>query len=189
MAAASEVGVDKEKAFIAPASISHFVIRTGKYEETIEWYRKVFDTRTVFASDHITFLSYDFEHHRIAIVRVPDAVPFGDNSAGVDHIAFSMKGIGELVSTYERLKDFGVIPAIPINHGVSVSLYYYDPNGIKIEFAVDNTSLADGPESYFSTPRFAANPIGTIFDPETLRTRYHDGANESDLLQIGLDVD
>lgn len=168
-----------------PAYIAHFVIRTAKFQQTLDWYRRFFDTRDVFVSEQIAFITYDDEHHRIAIINDPSLKPFDDDRAGVDHIAFSMASLGDLLDTYERLKGEGIVPAFPINHGPTTSIYYVDPNGVKVEIQVDNSSLEDGPESFFRTSAFAANPIGVMFDPDVLLRKYREGADVNELLQQG----
>lgn len=168
-----------------PSYMAHFVVRTAKYAETLDWYRKFFDADDVFVSDELAFLTFDDEHHRIAILNNPDLKEFTEDRAGVDHVAFGMASLGDLVAAYERLKGLGIQPIFPINHGPTTSLYYEDPNGIKVEMQIDNSSLPDGPASYFKTPDFAANPIGIPFDPDVLARKFHEGTDINELLKLG----
>lgn len=168
-----------------PSYIAHFVVRTNKYEETLDWYRRFFEAEDVFVSDELSFLTFDDEHHRIAIINQPDLQDFTEHTSGVDHVAFGMDSLGDLIAAYERLREIGIEPEVPINHGMTTSLYYADPNGVKIEMQVDNSSLPDGPQSYFKTEAFAQNPIGVMFDPEVLARKYHEGVDVDELLQLG----
>ena len=172
-----------------PSYMAHFVVRTAKFEETLGWYRRFFDAEDVFVSEQLAFLTFDDEHHRIAIINNPDLKEFTEDIAGVDHVAFGMADLEDLIAAYERLKGLGIEPIFPINHGPTTSLYYADPNGIKVEIQVDNSSLPDGPASYFKSQDFADNPIGVMFDPEVLARKFHDGVDVNELLKQGSTAD
>jgi catechol-2,3-dioxygenase len=171
-----------EIARIAPAYLAHIVIRTAKYAEVVAWYQDVFDARVVFAHPMVTFLTYDDEHHRIAIGNMPALEAYNPKGAGIDHIAFSYKSLGELVATYDRLKTSGIMPYWAINHGPTTSLYYRDPDGVQVELQTDNIAFEGGPNAFFASEEFARNPIGVEFDPDLLSARYHAGEDPLVLL-------
>ena len=50
-----------------PAKLAHVVLRTAHFDEAIDWYQTVLGAFTVFRSDALAFLTYDEEHHRIAL--------------------------------------------------------------------------------------------------------------------------
>ena len=56
---------------IAPAKLAHVVRRTSRFEEMIAWYETVLDARVVHRDGVLAFLTYDDEHHRIAIAGIP----------------------------------------------------------------------------------------------------------------------
>ena len=56
---------------ISPAKFAHFVLRTGQFEKMIEWYQTVLGARIVFRDERLCFLSYDDEHHRLALINIP----------------------------------------------------------------------------------------------------------------------
>ena len=91
--------------------------------------------------------------------------------------------LGDLLVTYERLKEMGVLPYWRIHHGITVSLYYRDPDGNRMEFQVDACSVAEA-NAYMRTPAFAANPAGVEIDPEILLAQYRSGVPEQQLLSI-----
>jgi hypothetical protein len=51
--------------------------------------------------------------------------------AGLHHMAFTFKSLGELLETFTRLKDGGIRPFWCINHGPTTSMYYRDPTTIR----------------------------------------------------------
>ena len=55
----------------------------------------------------------------------------------VQHIALRVASYDELVSAKEELESKGVDVLGPINHGVFKSIYFFDPNGHRLELAAD----------------------------------------------------
>ncbi len=122
---------------IRPSKLAHVVIRSAKYEQTRDWYLQVLNAEIAFENEFVCFLRYDDEHHRIGIINSPPSAPLDDAAAGVEHVAFTFKDLGELLANYLRLKELGIDPFWPIIHGPTVSLYYRDPNRIKVELQYD----------------------------------------------------
>jgi catechol-2,3-dioxygenase len=132
----------------------------------------------------LSFLTYDDEHHRIAVVNVP-GLPDMTPAAGVDHIAFTFASLGDLLHTYRRLRDAGIAPYWCINHGPTTSLYYRDPNGVQVELQIDNFADLETLNGWMQSDAFRNNPIGVEFDPEVLGTRFDRGDPLGDLVQQG----
>ena len=170
---------------IRPAKFAHFVLRTRNLEESIAWYQTVVGMEVVHRNDFIAFLTYDGEHHRIALVKTPVATPAPPGSAGLDHVAYTLASLGDLLSTYLRLKAKGILPVWPINHGPTTSLYYADPDGNRVEFQVDNFATEEELKGWMKSGAFAANPIGVVFDPEKLVARYTRGDAIEELVRQG----
>ena len=129
---------------ISPAKFAHFVLRTGQFDRMAEWYRTVLAARIVFRDERLCFLSYDDEHHRLALIHVPGLAPRDPESAGTDHVAYAYRDLGDLLATYRRLRAHGILPHWPINHGVTTSLYYRDPDNNRVELQIDNFSDCRG---------------------------------------------
>lgn len=166
----------------SPAQLAHVVMRTGQYEAMVDWYAKVLDADIVFANDQITFLTYDDEHHRVAISRLPVVGKRSKARAGVDHVAFTYADIATLLNNWERLSTLGICPIWTTNHGPTTSMYYQDPDGNVLELQVDNFRTLDELEHWAETSDFQENPIGVDFDPAELKRRLENGESESTLL-------
>ena len=169
---------------ISPAKYAHFVLRTGQFDKMAEWYKTVLAARIVFRDERLCFLSYDDEHHRLALIHMPGLAPRDPESAGTDHVAYSYRHLGELLANYRRLKAHGILPHWPINHGVTTSMYYRDPDNNRVELQIDNFATAEGCQAYFQSQAFADNPVGVTYDPEELCARYEAGEPIADLLRI-----
>jgi len=170
---------------IAPARFAHCVVRTTTehYAELVDWYRTLLEAEPVFENSFLCFMTYDDEHHRIAIAGIPGLEERPKNAVGVDHIAFTYTTLGDLVHTYERLADLGITPALPIHHGPTLSLYYDDPDRNRVELQIDVFDRREDQDAFFESAQFAQNPLGVIFDPAELARRFHDGVSEAELKQ------
>jgi catechol 2,3-dioxygenase-like lactoylglutathione lyase family enzyme len=168
---------------IAPTKFAHVVLKTANYDRMLDWYATVLQARVAFRNEFIAFLTYDDEHHRVAIINAPGSPGADPAAAGVHHIAFTYASLGELLSTYRRLRARGIEPVRCINHGPTTSMYYQDPDGLRVELQVDNFATADEAHAYLEGPDFAANPIGVIFDPEALILDYEAGLALGDLVR------
>ena len=87
------------------------------------------------------------------------------------------------MEVYKKLKAFGIRPYWPIHHGTTLSLYYRDPDGNRMEFQVDHGTVEEA-IAFMASEKFAANPIGIAFDPDALLAKYEAGATEAELMMI-----
>jgi catechol 2,3-dioxygenase-like lactoylglutathione lyase family enzyme len=145
----------------------------------VDWYVKVLECKVQHQDKRLAFLTYDEEHHRIAFVNLgpsaggepgrglPENASLNRSGAGVHHVAYTWGTLEDLMGVYERLKGIGVLPLRPIRHGLTLSLYYADPDGNSMEFQVDVLDVAAS-NAFMAGPAFAANPVGESFDPEQI---------------------
>jgi catechol-2,3-dioxygenase len=168
---------------ISPRKLAHVVLRTkSNFEAMVKWYCFVLGAKIVFNAGHLIFLSYDNEHHRIAIAAGGDLSERPRRAVGLDHIAFTYEDIDSLLTTYARLKEAGILPFCCVNHGPTTSLYYHDPDQNRIELQVDN--FADMTEATtLMREQFSINPIGAEFDPDELLARLRAGVDPAELIR------
>lgn len=169
-----------------PVKFAHVVYQTRRFNEMVDWYQKVFEATVVYQNPALAFLTYDDEHHRFAFANMsvfqPDAADIGVRAdTGVNHVAYTYANLGDLLDTYARLKQDGIKPYWPIHHGVTLSFYYQDPDGNRMEFQVDCLTVEEANE-FMLSDAFAANPIGVEIDPEALLAQYHSGTPVEQLL-------
>lgn len=165
----------------SPIKLAHVVMRTSRYREMLDWYKLVFNASVAYDNGHIGFLAYDDEHHRIAFINVPELGEQPAGIAGVHHVAFTYDTLRLLLDNFARLKEIGIEPTWPVNHGPTTSLYYTDPDGNQLEFQVDNYETVEAAGEFFFSEAFDTNPIGVDFDPEELRQRLLAGESEAEL--------
>lgn len=155
----------------APVKLAHLVFKTRDKRRLMDWYATVLAARNVFENHFIGFLTYDDEHHRVAVIEDPSLTAPEPRACGLHHAAFTYADLPSLLQTYRRLRDAGIAPAHAINHGPTTSIYYADPDGNRVELQVDNFTDAAEAAAWFDSGEFAENPIGVDFDPEDLCAR------------------
>ncbi len=173
---------------VKPVKFAHVVYMTRRYDEMIAWYRDVFEAEVVYANPALAFLTYDGEHHRFAFANLDLLKPGGGSrdergEIGVNHVAYTYESVADLLDTYKRLKRSGIQPYWPVHHGISMSLYYADPDGNRMEFQVDCGTVEEATK-LMKTAAFADNPVGVSYDPDTLLERFEAGESEDNLLSM-----
>lgn len=166
---------------LSPSSLAHVVFRTSKYNEMVKFWTTFLGASVVHADQTLTFLKYDEEHHRIAIISMPETTPRPSTSAGMHHVAFSFDSLSHLIKSYQQRKASGMMPTWCVNHGPTTSIYYQDPDGNSIETQVDNFDNVEEANNFMAGENFAENPIGTDFEPEELARKLQLGIEEKSL--------
>jgi catechol 2,3-dioxygenase-like lactoylglutathione lyase family enzyme len=170
---------------VSPQKLAHFVLKTNNYEAIVDWYTKVLNARVGIKLPHVAFLTYDDEHHRLAVCNVPRLAKKNPNACGMDHIAFTYANLGDLLATYRRLASLGIKPRWPVNHGNTISLYYQDPDDNRVELQIDIFPTAAELENYFKNdPDYATNPLGGPIDPEWMIDAYQRGVPFGELVKV-----
>ncbi len=168
--------------------LAHVVYRTRQLEPMLRWYATVFGAEIVYRNPALAFVTFDEDHHRLAFADLTVIAPDSDQAAqapiGVDHVAYDVPSLNALLETWEDLKSNGITPYWCVNHGMSASLYYADPDGNQIEFAVDCFASKDECRAYFEGDSFGANPVGVEYDPVDWLARLRSGESEAALMAV-----
>lgn len=162
----------------SPSTLAHVVLRTPNFKEMEQFYIAFLGARIAYSNEMLSFLTYDEEHHRIALISLPGKGPKVSSSYGLEHIAFSFPTLPELLLSYRQRKARGILPSGCVNHGPTTSMYYKDPDGNMLETQVDNFETNEEVGEFMMTEEFAMNSIGTDFDPEDLIARLRGGEDE-----------
>jgi catechol 2,3-dioxygenase len=158
----------------------HFNLKTTRLQEMIDWYSKLVGAEVLFQDAVGAWLSNDDANHRIALLAFPNFVddPDKDNRTGMHHCAFEYGSFEELNASYLRLKEAGITPALCLDHGMTFSYYYADPDGNNVELQVDNFGSWEKSKQWMKTSdEFKANPIGAFVDPERVAADYAGGVS------------
>jgi catechol-2,3-dioxygenase len=165
----------------SPSALAHVVLRTSNFKPMVDYYKKFLGAEASYENGMLSFLRYDEEHHRIAIVGLPGTPNKIKDSAGMDHVAFAFNTLDDLALAYRQRKELGIVPSMCLNHGPTTSMYYTDPDGNRIETQVDNFDTPEAANEFMASEAFATNPIGTDFDPEDLIKRLESGESHASI--------
>jgi catechol 2,3-dioxygenase-like lactoylglutathione lyase family enzyme len=106
----------------APDTFHHVSFKTMNYDRMVDFYEKLFGCKPMYKSKEITFMTFDEEHHRIAIANtkpvfenlgfIPRLVMKFKNwinravptLVGLDHISYRLNPIDQWFDFYFRAK-------------------------------------------------------------------------------------
>jgi catechol 2,3-dioxygenase-like lactoylglutathione lyase family enzyme len=132
--------------------IHHVAYRCEDAKETVEFYRKVLDMDLVLAisedlvpstkePDPYMHIFLDAgQGNVLAFFELPNSPPMGcdENTPDwVQHIAFELESMDELLSAKEHIESQGVDVLGPIDHHIFKSIYFFDPSGHRLELVAN----------------------------------------------------
>lgn len=130
--------------------IHHVAYRCKDAKETMEFYRDVLNMDFILAisedrvpstrePDPYMHLFMDAGAGNIlAFFEIPNSPPMGfdpNTPDWVQHIAFELGSEQELMEAKAEIESRGLEVVGPTNHGIIKSIYFFDPNGHRIELA------------------------------------------------------
>lgn len=112
----------------------------------------------------------------IGIFEVPGTTLSGDAHApGLHHMQLHAGTMDALIARFEALSAIGIRPARSMNHGISMSFYYVDPDGNRVEMTANNYATLEEHRAFLSSDTFRNNPSGSVIDPDELSRRVRAG--------------
>jgi catechol 2,3-dioxygenase-like lactoylglutathione lyase family enzyme len=135
--------------------IHHVAYRCRDAKQTVEWYQRHLgmDFVLAIAEDNVpsTGAPDPYMHvfldagqgNVLAFFELPNAPPMGRDAntpEWVQHIAFKVESLDALVAAKARLEAGGVEVLGPTEHTIFKSIYFFDPNGHRLELAVDTAT-------------------------------------------------
>lgn len=130
--------------------IHHVAYRCKDAKATAEWYAQVLgmEFTTAFAEDHVPSTGeYDPYMHIfldcgggnvLAFFELPNQPEMGkdpNTPAWVQHIAFEVADMDALHAAKAHIEAHGIDVVGPTFHGIFRSIYFFDPNGHRLELA------------------------------------------------------
>ena len=162
--------------------LAHIVFQTSKPQEMRDWYCTVLDGHVVYQDETLSFMTFDDEHHRVALLHPPIAMAAKTaTTAAFHHSAYTFDSMDGLLERYAMLRDKGITPAVCVAHGVTTSMYYQDPDRNFVELQIDRFARPDDATAYMNAAEYAADSVGPAFDPEELLAARQAGASVEEL--------
>jgi glyoxylase I family protein len=135
--------------------IHHVAYRCHDAKETVEFYQRVLDMDFLLAiaenevpstkePDPYMHVFLDAGMGNVlAFFEIPNSPPMGkdpNTPAWVQHIAFEVESMDELMRLKKKAEDEGLDVVGPTDHTLFQSIYFFDPNGHRLEIAANTAS-------------------------------------------------
>lgn len=123
-----------------PRSLGHVNIFVRDVERSRQWYADVLGLHTYgYRPGRAAFMAADPEQsHEIALVQVGEEAPGPQKGqVGLNHMAWMMSSLEDLKEIYQRLEDKGVPIERVGDHGISIGIYFRDPDGNGVEVSYE----------------------------------------------------
>jgi len=119
-----------------PQYLAHVNVWVRDVELSHRWYSELLGLHTY---DHrpgtAVFMSANKdESHEIALMQVGPSAPLQQKrQVGLNHMAWRVATLDDLKDFYARLRAKGVPVDRVVDHGISLGIYFHDPDGNGIE--------------------------------------------------------
>lgn len=136
-------------------SLGHVVIKVRDLKVAEQFYNQLLGIpiQSRSEAEQMTFFTFG-QHHDFAVIAIgAKAAAPNPDAVGTHHIAFKVGGIEALREAKARLEAEGVTVA-PVDHHVTKSLYFSDPDGNALELYADGSDdWKNDPDSLFTPVR------------------------------------
>ena len=119
-----------------PRFLGHVNVYVRNAERAQKWYEDLLGLHTYdFVPKVAAFMSADLDNsHELALMEVAEEAPTQlQGQVGLNHMAWSMDSLEDLKELYQRIKDRNIPIDNVSDHGISLGIYFRDPDGNGIE--------------------------------------------------------
>ena len=145
---------------IHPRKVGHVVLNGQDLEKMEKFYTEVLGFEVVARTKRPkgVFFSLGKQHHDLAVIQAPaGAQTQRPTLTGLHHLALQVGSHDELRTCYQELKAHGVPIAGTVDHKITHSVYFSDPEGNMVELFCDMGE--DGYERMLRGDAAALDPL------------------------------
>ncbi len=147
---------------IQARKLGHVVLNVRDAQKSKEFYTRALGLKLAYEDRDrgAVFLSFGTQHHDLALFQLATGATPDATQPGLHHMAWQLGSFAELQAAYRELRDLGIPVESTIEHNVTRSVYFQDPDGNRVELYCD--MVEDG----FETMR-TMGPRRDVIDIET----------------------
>ena len=151
--------------------LAHVGLNVSDPVDAARWYCDILGMKKIvtgYDSHHeaAVFLSFGEKHHDIVLIKAKNTQPVDIGDVGMHHAAFSVQGgLDALRRLYGRLLKHNVEVFKIADHAVGLGIYFFDPDGNKLEFFHDMYPDEKGREGQKILREKGAPTIPVELDP------------------------
>jgi len=124
---------------IQARKLGHVVLKVRDAARSKEFYARTLGLKVAHEDleQGAVFLSFGREHHDLALFQVATGDTPDASQPGLHHMAWQLGSFEELRAAHRELKAMGVPVEATIEHNVTRSVYFPDPDGNRVELYCD----------------------------------------------------
>ena len=132
---------------IQAKKLGHLVLKVRDARASRDFYTRALGLKVAHENlDHgAVFLSFGTQHHELALFQLATGEAPDAKQPGLHHTAWQLGSFAELQAAYRELQELGIAVESTIEHNVSRSVYFRDPDGNRVELYCD--MVTDGFEA------------------------------------------
>lgn len=124
---------------IRARKLGHVVLKVRDVHKAKDFYTRTLGLRVAHedATRGAVFLSFGSEHHELALFQLASGEPPAATQPGLHHMAWQLGSFAELQAAHRELVELGVPVEATVEHNVTRSVYFFDPDGNRVELYCD----------------------------------------------------
>jgi catechol 2,3-dioxygenase len=124
---------------IQARKLGHVVLKVRDATKSRDFYMRTLGLKVAHEDldQGTVFLSFGREHHDLALFQLATDEAPSATQPGLHHMAWQLGSFEELQAAYRELKAMQVAVESTIEHNVTRSVYFRDPDGNRVELYCD----------------------------------------------------
>ena len=124
---------------IQASKLGHVVLKVRDAAKSKDFYTRTLGLKVAYENleQGMVFLSFGKEHHDLALFQLATGDAPTATQPGLHHMAWRLQSFEELQAAYRELKEIGIAVESTVEHNVTRSVYFPDPDGNRVELYCD----------------------------------------------------
>jgi catechol-2,3-dioxygenase len=126
---------------IQAKKLGHVVLKVRDAARSRDFYTRTLGLKVAHENlaQGMVFLSFGREHHDLALFQLASGETPAAAQPGLHHMAWQLSSLDELRAAYREIKAMGIPVESTVEHNVTSSMYFPDPDGNRVELYCDMT--------------------------------------------------
>jgi len=124
---------------IQARKLGHVVLKVRDAQKSKEFYTRTLGLKVAHENREMgaVFLSFGEQHHDLALFQLATGGPPEATQPGLHHVAWQLGSFAELQAAHRELGELGIRVESTVEHNVTRSVYFPDPDGNRVELYCD----------------------------------------------------
>ena len=124
---------------IQARKLGHIVLQVRDARQSREFYVRTLGLQVAHEDldRGAVFLSFGTQHHDLALFQLATGEAPHATQPGLHHMAWQVGSFEELQAAHRELRQIGIPVESTVEHNVTRSVYFHDPDGNRVELYCD----------------------------------------------------